>query len=632
MWQRFTERARKAVFYAQEEAVKWNQPFVSPEHLLLGLIREDDSFAVRILDRIGISRDIIRAEVERQMIHGEGGQGKDLQLTPRAKKVVDLAYAESGRLKNNYIGGEHLLLGLIAEGEGLAARVLTELGMTLETTREQVQKSQEDGAIAKAASEELLSLDEAVKFLGTSKPTLYRLLGQDEIKGLKVGRQWRFRKVDLIAYMERGPVAVAAAPQGDLDVELAFFAAQLGQEASDLSAMPRPRRSLSPIKSFGLPSRQGLRTFIWNRPLLTCFCVTGWTAFCRRHVGCPLACENRSRPSSKSWPTWMSTKKRCRRTGAFPVKYEDKDFDLRVSSVPCLFGESLVLRILNRSEVLIGLDKLGLAPEDFMQIRDWMHLPNGIVIATGPNGSGKTTLLYSCLQEVADSEKKTMTLEDPVEYVLPHTTQVQVNKKAGLTFASALRSMRRQDPDIILVGEMRDLETAQISLEVALTGHLVLTGLPAGDAPSALLRLIEMGLEPYLVSATVKGVVAMRLCRRVCESCKQPVNLSAAPALSYLAPLAAEGGYDIPPDAVFVRGAGCEQCRGRGYRGRIGLYEALTMSEAVTEALLRRASGEELTTLAAAGGMRTLLADGIRKAVEGQTTVEEVLRVVSVLG
>ena len=289
----------------------------------------------------------------------------------------------------------------------------------------------------------------------------------------------------------------------------------------------------------------------------------------------------------------------------------------------------MTLRIILRSDVLLGLDKLGIAPQDLRQIRDFLHQPIGIFIATGPTGAGKTTLLYSCLQAVADTEKKTLTVEDPVEYILPQTTQVQVNKKAGLTFATALRALLRQDPDVILVGELRDLETAQAAVEAALTGHLVLFPLHTGDTPSALLRLVDMGIEPYLVTSTVAGVAAVRLCRRLCESCKEPA-VSKESTQSYVTQLAAEGGYDIPLGAVFYQGRGCSECRGKGYKGRIGLYEVLTMSDPLAEALLRHAPVEEMTALAVANGTRTLLADGIRKAVEGQTTLEEVLRVVSV--
>jgi len=630
MWQRFTERARKAVFYAQEEAGKWNQNFVSPEHLLLGLIREDDSFTARILDRIGISRDQIRSEVQKHLSPGTDGQGKDLMLTPSAKQVIDLAYAEAKKLKNPYIGGEHLLLGLIAEQEGLAARVLIGLGMTLETTREQVQKSQEDAARAQETSEDLLTLDEAVKFLGTSKPTLYRLLGLDEIKGLKVGRQWRFRKADLTAYMERSPVAFAAAPKEDLDMELAFFADQLSEPEPDMlgDLETKTIRLAHKIMQLAIHTKA---SDIHLEPTADDFLL--------RYRADGVLQEIRRLPTStresltaryKTMAEMDMNEKRLPQDGRIAVRHEDKDFDLRVAVMPSMYGEAITMRILAKQDILLGLGNLGLVPEDLRQIRDLMQQPNGIVIATGPTGSGKTTLLYSCLQETAAIEKKTVTIEDPIEFALPYTTQTQVSKKVGLTFAAAVRAFLRQDPNIILVGEMRDLEVANITAEAALTGHLALTALHTNDAPSALLRLLDMGVEPYLISATVTGIVATRLIRRVCENCKQPQDLSAEPTLSYIAQLAAEGGYEIPAEAVFVRGSGCEQCRGRGYRGRMGLYEVLTLTEPLTEAVLRRAPIEELTDLAVAGGMRTLLADGIRKAVEGLTTIDEVMRVVSV--
>ena len=631
MWQRFTERARKAVFYAQEEAGKWGENFVGPEHLLLGLVHEDDNLAARILTRLGVKTETVRKEVQARLQPGEGEAGKDMQLTPAAKSVVDGAYDEAKRLGDNYIGGEHLLLAMLREEAGLASEVLAQLGVTPEGVGEQLQEIKDASKQeADKPSEELLSLDEAVKFLGTSKPTLYRLLGQDEIKGLKVGRQWRFRRADLIAYMERSPVAVAAAPKEDLDMELAFFAQQLSEPEPDDNPDLETKTIRLAHKIMRL-AIQAKASDIHLEPNADDFLL-------RLRVDGVLQ-ETRRLPSStresltarfKMMAEMDVSEKRLPQDGRIPVRQEDKDFDFRVAVVPSMYGEAVTMRILAKQDILLGLDKLGLVPEDLHQIRDLMHQPNGIVLATGPTGSGKTTLLYSCLQEVAGVEKKTLTVEDPVEFVLPYTTQTQVNKKAGLTFAGVLRSFLRQDPDVILLGEMRDLETAQIAVEVALTGHLLLSALHTGDAPSALLRLLDMGVEPYLISATVAGVVATRLARRVCESCKQPVDLSGEPTLSYVAQLAAEGGYEIPAGAVFVRGAGCEQCRGRGFRGRTGLYEVLTMSEPVAEAVLRRAPVEELTDLAVANGMHTLLADGIRKAVEGQTTVEEVMRVVTV--
>ena len=631
MWQRFTERARKAVFYAQEEAGKWGANFVGPEHLLLGLIREDDNLAGRILDQLGVKPESVRKAVQARLRPGDGGMGKDMALTPAAKQVVDGVFNEAKRLGDNYIGTEHLLLGMLREDFGIATEVLVELGVTPEGVCERLQQIRAESKLeADKSPEELLTLDEAVKFLGTSKPTLYRLLGQDEIKGLKVGRQWRFRRADLTAYMERGPVAVSAAPKEDLDMELAFFDSLLSESETDPSGDPEAKtiRLAHKIMQLAIQSKA---SDIHLEPNSADFLL-------RLRVDGVLQ-ETRRLPSStresltarfKTMAELDVSEKRLPQDGRIPVRHEDKDFDFRVAVIPSMHGEAVTMRILARQDVLLGLDKLGIAPEDLHQIRGFMQQPNGIVIATGPTGAGKTTLLYSCLQEVVGVQKKTMTVEDPVEFVLPYTTQTQVNKKAGLSFAAVLRSFLRQDPDVILVSEMRDLETAQIAVEVSLTGHLLLTSLHTGDAPSALLRLLDMGIEPYLIGATVAGVVATRLVRRVCDNCEQPVDLSAEPTLGYVAQLAAEGGYEIPADAVFVRGVGCEQCRGRGFQGRTGLYEVLPMTETLTEAILRRAPVEELTDIAVEGGMRTLLADGIRKAVEGLTTIEEVMRVVTV--
>ena len=631
MWQRFTERARKAVFYAQEEALELGENLVGPEHLLLGLVREDDNMAARILGRLGVEPGAVRQKVLARLEPGEPGTGEDLRLTPAAKQVVDWAYEEARHLLDNSIDAEHLLLGMLREPAGIVPEALASLGVTPEGVREQLQQMR---AAAKMAadkpSEELLSLDEAVKFLGTSKPTLYRLLGQDEIKGLKVGRQWRFRRADLTAYMERGPVAVAAAPKEDLDMELSFFADQLSEPEPDQSGDPEAKTVRLAHKIIQL-AIQSKASDIHLDPNADDFLL-------RLRVDGVLQ-ETRRLPAStrESLTAYFKTmaeldvsEKKLPQDGRIPVRHEGKDYDFRAAVLPSMHGESLTLRILARQDVLLGLDRLGITPEDLAQIRALLRRPNGIIVATGPNGAGKTTLLYSCLQEVAGVGKKTMTAEDPVEFLLPYTTQTQVNRKSGLSFPGILRSFMRSDPDVILVSEMRDPETALLAVEVSLTGHLLLTALHAGDAPSALMRLMEMGIEPYLVGATVAGVIATRLVRRVCEGCKQAVDLSATPTLAYVTRLAAEGGYEVPDAAAFVRGAGCEHCRGRGYRGRMGLYEVLPMTEDLAEAVLRRAPAEELADIAMERGMRTLLADGVRKAAEGLTTLEEVMRVVTV--
>ena len=253
-----------------------------------------------------------------------------------------------------------------------------------------------------------------------------------------------------------------------------------------------------------------------------------------------------------------------------------------------------------------------------------------MILTTGPSGSGKSTLLYSGLSELANSYRKTLTVEDPVEYALPYVTQTQVNRRVGLTFAVGLRVCLRQDPDILLLGEMRDRESAELLVEAAITGHLALSVLPTADAPSALIRLRDMGIEPYLIAQAVIGIAAQRLARKVCPHCQEP----SAPALPgweanfrRLQQAAAAGGYILPAGAAFVRGRGCGHCFQTGYKGRIGLFELLTMTSEIGQAFLSGASAKELTQVAVAHGMRTLAADGLRKAAEGLTTPEEVWRV-----
>jgi len=627
MWQRFTERARKAVFYAQEEAGKWGQNLIGPEYLLLGLVREDDSMAARLLGRLGVKLEDVRQGIQTRLQPGEGGALKDLQLTPAAKQVIDLAYDEAKRLGDNYVGGEHLLLGLLHAEAGLASEVLKELGVTPEGIWERLEEIKTESKLAsEKPPEELLTLEEAVKFLGTSKPTLYRLLGQDEIKGLKVGRQWRFRKSDLVAYMERGPVAFTAAPAEALDLELAFFAGQLGLEAPGLSgdAESKTVALAESIIHLAITARASdIHLDPTPGEFLLRLRVDGLLQEARRLS--PLMRESLT-AGYKIMAEMDVNEKRLPQEGRIPVTYLEKQFDLRASTVPSVFGESLTLRILDRSTVLIGLDNLGLTPESAFQIRGLLQRPNGLFLAAGPAESGKTTLLYSCLQEIAAVGTKTMTVEDPVEFVLPQTTQIQINTQLGLTFASALRSVMRQDPDVILAGEIPDLKTASLAVEASLSGHLVLTAVPTNSAVSALCRLLDIGIEPYLITSAVTGAAAGRLCRRLCPFCKVPVSAE-DPALAYAIPLAAEGGYEIPAEAAFFQATGCEQCRGRGYKGRFGLCEVLTITPSLAEAILRRAPAEELTASAVAGGMKTLLADGVRKAAEGQTTLEEVLRV-----
>jgi excisionase family DNA binding protein len=493
--------------------------------------------------------------------------------------------------------------------------------------------------VDEATGEELLTFDDALQVLGTSRPTLYRLLNQGNIKGLKVGKQWRFRKTDIQAYLERSPVAIAAAPDDHLDLEMAFFHGELGEDREQFAD------ATAEEKTFELAGRiirlaiDRKASDIHMEPLQ----VAGDTYLVLRYRIDGVLVEIRRMPMSlhpsliarfKMMADMNVGEQKLPQDGRIPVKIDGdgRMFDLRCNISPYLHGEGLVIRILDRSNVLIGLDKLGLLEDNQAQLATMIRQPNGIVIVTGPTGSGKTTTLYSCLQAIASSQVKSISVEDPIEYSLEHVDQCQVDKRAGLTFAGALRNCLRQDPDIIFVGENRDLETIRITVEIALTGHLVLTTLHAADAASAIVRLMDIGVEPYLVVGTVIGVVAQRLARRLCESCKEPIQPSAIPSYEAIRRLGALGGYELPHDATLYRGRGCEACRGRGYRGRIGLFEILESNELLTEAIQRRPSADELGRIAVESGMRTLWADGLRKAALGLTTVDEIRRVVFTAG
>ena len=320
--------------------------------------------------------------------------------------------------------------------------------------------------------------------------------------------------------------------------------------------------------------------------------------------------------------------RRVPQDGRIRVRLEQRELDLRVSTVPTLHGESVVLRLLDRGGRPVTLDELGMAPDTLATFRRLAERPHGILLATGPTGSGKTTTLYAALGLRHPSEEKVITVEDPVEYHLPSITQVPVNAKAGVTFATVLRSILRQDPDVLMVGEMRDAETAAIAVQAAMTGHLVFSTLHTNDAIGALTRLLDLKVEGYLIAATVEAVLAQRLVRRVCRDCREPydpdpsvVALLANKPVNADRPGKAHGGVPLQ------RGRGCTTCRGTGYRGRIGIYELLVMTDELKTALLRSPDISSLRALAQRQGMTSLRQDGWIKAQAGLTTVEEVLRV-----
>ncbi|OPZ86913.1 MAG: Type II secretion system protein E [bacterium ADurb.Bin429] len=315
--------------------------------------------------------------------------------------------------------------------------------------------------------------------------------------------------------------------------------------------------------------------------------------------------------------------RRIPQDGRIHIRFDKRDYDMRVNMLPTVFGEKCVMRILDQSVVLIGLGRLGFTAEMMAELEELIIKPNGMVLATGPTGSGKTTTLYSILNRINSIEKNILTVEDPVEYQLPGVNQVSVNRKSGLTFPVAMRAFLRQDPDIIMVGEIRDLETAEIAVQASLTGHLVLSTLHTNDSPSTIVRLSDMGIEPFLISASIIGVIAQRLGRKLCERCKAPVVLP-PDAMKRMGMTEAQ-----MEAATFFKPVGCSECSNRGFRGRIGIYELLTLNEELGELIVRRAPLSEITQAALAGGMTSLVMDGMIKAQRGITTVEEVLRVVS---
>jgi general secretion pathway protein E len=310
--------------------------------------------------------------------------------------------------------------------------------------------------------------------------------------------------------------------------------------------------------------------------------------------------------------------KRLPQDGRATVQLGDRLIDLRISTVPTSFGERIVIRLLDKSARLYELSELGMDPTTLNRFRRLIGLEHGLLLVTGPTGSGKSTTLYGALQEINSDEKNVMTLEDPIEYQLPGISQSQVAEKKGMTFADGLRSVLRQDPDIIMVGEIRDRDTAVMGIQSALTGHLVFSTLHTNDAASAVTRLLDLGIEPYLVASSVVGVLAQRLVRKVCPHCAQPYQ----PDAEELRELGAEEAT-----GPFYKGEGCEHCRGTGYRGRVGVFELLTVEESVRNLIQERATAGQIKDEAARHGMKTIIDDGRERVAAGVTSTEEVIRV-----
>lgn len=320
--------------------------------------------------------------------------------------------------------------------------------------------------------------------------------------------------------------------------------------------------------------------------------------------------------------------KRAPQDNRISARLGGKDYDLRVSTLPVVYGEKIVMRVLDKEGINVGLTKLGFLDHNLRSLEDMAARSYGIVLVTGPTGSGKSTTLYSLINQSNDGLKNIVTIEDPVEYELESINQCNVNVKAGMTFAAGLRSMLRQDPDVIMVGEMRDHETATIAMEAALTGHLVFSTLHTNDASSAPSRLMDMGVEPFLISSSIIGVLAQRLVRQLCPQCKEAYTVTRESLLRFGFPVPEDVGSETHGELTLFRAVGCDLCRGSGYKGRSGVHELLSMSDSIRDEVLRKSPSHVLRKMAVDEGMKTLQSDAFQKILLGVTSVDEVLRVI----
>ncbi len=315
--------------------------------------------------------------------------------------------------------------------------------------------------------------------------------------------------------------------------------------------------------------------------------------------------------------------KRVPQDGRIQMKVGEKDVDIRLSTLPTIFGEKMVMRLLDKSSILLGLEDLGLTSDTLVKFEKMIRRPYGLLLVTGPTGSGKTTTLYAALNRISSIERNVITIEDPVEYQIKYINQVQVNLKTGVTFANGLRAILRQDPDVVMVGEIRDTETASIAIQAALTGHLVFSTLHTNDAAGAVARLLDMGAEPFLVASSLIGVVAQRLVRKICAHCKAPFT----PTPDLIKSLNLDKLMNGKKESRLVKGAGCQQCRNTGYSGRLGIYEILPIDEAIRNLVVAKSSSATIRNQAIQAGFAGLRLHGLAAALKGLTTLEEVLRV-----
>ena len=480
------------------------------------------------------------------------------------------------------------------------------------------------------AGEELLDMEQAIQMLKTTRPTFYRWLRAGKIKGMKAGRQWRFYRADVERFIKgQQPRIELVADVQPLIEALTTKLMAVGGKKNGTDAGEPVAQVVNLMIRLGLAMRasdfhlesqsDGRISQLHLRYRMDGVLHTAVTADIRL---LPAIIEQWKRLAACDVDV-----KNLPQDGRIVMDLDGDRLDMRVCFIPALLGENLTARFLRASQVQLNLDRLPYSPRDRATLRRYLQAPSGIIFCTGPTGSGKTTTLYACLHEVTKPSVKVMSIEDPVEYLLPGVTQIQVNPKVGLNFGRALRSILRSDPDVIMVGEMRDRETLEIAVQAALTGHLVLTTLHTDDAASALTRMMDIGLPPFMVADATKLIVAQRLVRALCRQC----SVAAAPTKHQLAQaqeLAKRGGLDWPSlPHNFRKAVGCAKCAQTGYRGRTVITEMLEVVPVVGAALRKGARADELRALAIKAGMTTMSADGVAKAAAGETTLDELLGV-----
>jgi len=480
-------------------------------------------------------------------------------------------------------------------------------------------------APAPAPAGAVLDLKEAAEFLKVSKPTFYRWLAEGKIKGAKVGQQWRFQRQDLESFLHTDPTAMPAEVEG-------FHAAiDADRAARKLGPFPWSERGADEgevpqfVSSFMEDAVRSIASDIHldvdRQAARLRYRIDG---VLHEVLAFPKEAAKAVVARCKLLGDMDINERRIPQNGRIRFAVEDREYDFRLVTVPAIYGESMIMRILDQGSVLLGLDRLGMSESMRARLEERLRDPNGLFVVVGPAGSGRTTTVYSALHHLNAPEKKIVTIEDPVEYAMKGLMQVHVNRKLGFLPAVGLRTFVRCDPDIIMLYELRDLETAEVCVTAAMTGHLVLTTMLGSDAVSAIARLTDMGLEPLLVASSLSTVVAQRLVRRVCEHCREKYQ----PSRDLVRRMEADTGLDLA-QATFARGRGCTTCRQTGYKGRFAMFELLALDQPLRDLIARPASITELRDAARTAGMITLLQDGVEKAAAGRTTLEEVIRVLS---